>query len=53
MTAGLGYSFKSNGRLLDANVQFIVPALGISQNGGGWTLSARPGRRCAESKNSR
>lgn len=43
MTAGLGYSFKSNGQLLDANVQFIVPSLGISQNVGGWTLSALAG----------
>ena len=43
MTAGLGYSFKSNGQLLDANVQFIVPSLGISQNIGGWTLSAQAG----------
>lgn len=43
MTAGLGYSFKSNGQLLDANVQFIVPALGISHNVGGWTLSALAG----------
>jgi hypothetical protein len=43
MTAGLGYSFKSNGQLLDANVQFIVPSLGISQTLGGWTLSALAG----------
>jgi len=43
MTAGLGYSFKSNGQLLDANVQFIVPAPGISQKIGGWTLSAMAG----------
>lgn len=43
MTAGLGYSFKSNGRLLDANVQFIVPSLGITQTVGGWTFSALAG----------
>ena len=43
MTAGLGYSFKSNGQLLDANVQFIVPSLGISKAIGGWTLSAQAG----------
>jgi len=43
MTAGLGYSFKTNGQLLDANVQFVVPSLGISQNVGGWTLSALAG----------
>ncbi len=43
MTAGLGYSFKSNGQLLDANVQFIVPSLGITQTVGGWTVSALAG----------
>lgn len=43
MTAGLGYSFKSNGHVLDANVQFIVPSLGITQTFGGWTLSALAG----------
>lgn len=40
MTAGLGYSFKTNGQLLDANVQFIVPSLGITKTLGGWALSA-------------
>lgn len=40
MTVGLGYSFKNNGRLLDANVQFIIPSPGISKTIGGWTLSA-------------
>ena len=43
MAAGLGYSFKTNGQLLDANVQFIVPSLGITQRFGGWTLSALAG----------
>ncbi len=43
MTAGLGYSFKSNGRLLDANVQFVVPSLGITQTVGGWAFSALAG----------
>ena len=43
MTVGLGYSFKNNGRLLDANVQFIIPSLGISKTIGGWTLSAQAG----------
>jgi hypothetical protein len=43
MTAALGYSFRSNGRLLDANVQFIVPSLGIKQTVGGWTVSALAG----------
>jgi hypothetical protein len=43
MTAELGYSFKVNGQLLDANVQFIVPSLGITKTLGGWTLSALAG----------
>lgn len=43
MTAGLGYSFKSNGQLLDANVQFVVPSLGISQSLGRWTFLALGG----------
>ena len=43
MTAGLGYSFKTNGQLLDANVQSIVPALGITKKIGGWALSALAG----------
>jgi hypothetical protein len=43
MTAGLGYSFKSSGRLLDANVQFVVPSLGISQTLGRWTFLALGG----------
>jgi len=43
MTAALGYSFKSNGQILDTNVQFIVPSLGIAKTFGGWTLSAQAG----------
>ncbi len=43
MTAGLGYSFKSSGQLLDANVQFVVPSLGISQSLGRWTFLALAG----------
>jgi hypothetical protein len=43
MAAGLGYSVKSNGQLLDANVQFIVPSLGISQKFGRWTFLALGG----------
>lgn len=43
MTAGLGYSSKVNGQILDSNVQFVVPSLGISQTIGGWTLSALAG----------
>lgn len=43
MTAGLGYGSKVNGQTLDSNVQFVVPSLGISQNIGGWTLSALAG----------
>lgn len=43
MTASLGYSAKSQGRLLDAHVQFLVPALGLTQSLGGWTVSALAG----------
>ncbi|TKS64358.1 MAG: hypothetical protein EWM73_00505 [Nitrospira sp.] len=43
MTAGLGYNFKTNGQILDANVQFIVPSLGITKTLGGWALSALAG----------
>jgi len=43
MTAGLGYSFKSNGQGLDTNVQFVVPSLGISQTLGRWTFLALAG----------
>jgi hypothetical protein len=43
MTASLGYSFKSNGQLLDTNVQFVVPSLGISQSLGRWTFMALAG----------
>lgn len=43
MTSGLGYNFKTNGQLLDANIQSIVPSLGISTTLGGWTLSALAG----------
>lgn len=43
MTSGLGYSFKTNGQLLDANIQSIIPSLGISTTLGGWTLSALAG----------
>ena len=43
MTSGLGYSFKTNGRLLDANVQSIVPSLGISKPFGSWVLSVLAG----------
>ena len=42
-TAGLGYSFKTNGQLLDANVQSIVPSIGIAKMLGDWTLSALAG----------
>ena len=43
MTAGLGYSFKSNGQVLDTNVQFVVPSLGISQSLGRGTFLALAG----------
>ena len=43
MTAGLGYRFRSGPRLLDTNVQFVVPSLGISQTLGRWTFLALGG----------
>jgi len=43
MTAGLGYSFQRNGRILDTNVQFVVPAFGISHTFGRLTVSALAG----------
>lgn len=42
-TAALGYNNKSGNQILDANVQFLVPSVGISQTLGGWTLSALAG----------
>ena len=36
--AGLGYSFKVNGQLRDANVQFAVPALGLKMPVGDWSV---------------
>ncbi|MCS6896854.1 MAG: hypothetical protein NZM29_02690, partial [Nitrospira sp.] len=43
MTAGLGYGVKVKGQILDANVQFIVPSLGITHRVGRWTLLALAG----------
>lgn len=43
LMAGFGYKFKDNGQLLDANVQFIVPAMGLSHALGGWTFSGQAG----------
>ena len=34
-TSGLGYNFKTNGQVLDANIQSIVPSLSISITLGG------------------
>jgi hypothetical protein len=42
-TGGLGYSFKTEGQLRDANVQSLVPSLGITKTIGGWALSALAG----------
>jgi hypothetical protein len=42
-TSGLGYSSKENGQILDANVQSIVPSIGITKNIGSWALSALAG----------
>ena len=43
MTTGFGYNFKTNGQLLDANIQSVVPSLGITATLGSWTLSALAG----------
>ena len=43
ITSGLGYKFTSSGQLLDANIQSIVPSLGITKTLGGWALSALAG----------
>jgi hypothetical protein len=43
LMAGFGYKFKDNGQLLVANVQFIVPALGLSHTLGRWTFSGQVG----------
>lgn len=43
LTAGLGYHTKSNGQILDANAQFIVPSLGIAKTLNDWTFSALVG----------
>lgn len=43
MGAGLGYGLKSNGQVVDANVQFFVPSLGVSQTLGTWTVSVLAG----------
>jgi hypothetical protein len=43
ITSGFGYKFTSDGQLLDANIQSIVPSLGITTTLGSWTLSALAG----------
>lgn len=43
MTTGFGYNFKTNGHLLDANVQSIIPSLGITKSFGRLALSALAG----------
>ena len=43
ITSGLGYHVKTNGQLLDTNVQSIVPSLGITKPLGRWALSALVG----------
>jgi hypothetical protein len=43
ISSGLGYNFKTNGQLLDANIQSIVPSLGIAKTLGSWTLSTLAG----------
>ncbi len=41
--AGMGYSFKSSGQTLDANVQFIVPSIGVTHHVGNWAFTALAG----------
>lgn len=41
--AGLGYSSKSAGQLVDSNAQFIVPSIGLSRSFGRWTVLALGG----------
>jgi hypothetical protein len=43
MTTGLGYKFKTEGQFLDANVQSIIPSLGITKSFGSLALSALAG----------
>lgn len=42
-SAGLGYSFKDNGRELDAQHQFVTPALGLKYTAGSWAWMAMAG----------
>lgn len=37
--ASLGYKFKSNGQILDAQQHWVVPSLGLRQRLGPWSLS--------------
>lgn len=43
ITSGFGYKFTSDGQLLDANIQSVVPSLGITKMLSSWTLSALAG----------
>ncbi len=43
ITSGLGYHVRTDGQLLDANVQSIVPSLGLTKPLGRWALSALVG----------
>lgn len=41
--AGFGYDFKSNGQLLNANSQFVVPSIGVKTDLGSWNIAGLVG----------
>lgn len=41
--AGQGYSFKTNGQVRDARVQFLVPSVGLKTDVGSWSLAGLVG----------
>ena len=41
--AGVGYTFKDNGRERDANLQSVTPSLGLKYTAGSWTWMAMAG----------
>jgi hypothetical protein len=43
MSAALGYSYRERNQTPEANIQFIVPSLGLRHTFGSWTLSALAG----------
>ena len=41
--AGVGYTFKDNGRERDANLQFVTPTLGLKYTSGSWSFMGMVG----------